>query len=128
MKLRILLPTRVFLQQSVDEVIAEGIDGEFGILPRHQDVVSCLVPGILTFWAGGAERFVAVHGGVLVKIGDEVDVSVRDAVAGDDPAALEDAVRERFETADETEKAARAAVQKLEIATLRRLLELQKGR
>ena len=58
----------------------------------------------------------------------EVDHDLPDAVAGEDPAALEEAVRERFEAADEGEQAARAAVQKLEIATIRRILELQRGR
>lgn len=128
MRLRILLPTGIALQEDVDALVAEGPDGEWGILPRHQDLVMALVPGILSYRAGGAERFIAVHGGVLVKAGERVDVSARDAVAGDDPAALERAVRDRFEAADAGERAARTAIQKLEAATLRRLLELEKRR
>lgn len=126
MKLRILLPTSVLLDEEVEAVVAEGTDGEFGILPRHQDMVACLVPGVLTYRAGGTERFVAVHSGVLVKAGGTVEVSARDAAAGDDPASLEQVVRGRFEAADEADRAVRSAVQKLEAATLRRLLEFEK--
>ncbi|MBN1420063.1 MAG: F0F1 ATP synthase subunit epsilon [Planctomycetes bacterium] len=128
MRLRILLPTRVLMDEEVEAVVAEGVDGEFGLLPRHQDLVACLAPGILSYRARGAERFVAVHGGVLVKAGDVVDVSTRDAVAGDDPAALERAVQERFAAADANDRAARSAVEKLEFATIRRLVEFQRGR
>ena len=128
MRLRILLPTRILLDEEIEALVAEGPGGEFGILPRHQDIVACLLPGILVHRTSGAERFVAVDGGVLVKTGDLVEVSTRDAAAGEDPARLRRILRERFAAADAEEEAARAAMDKLEVATLRRLLEFQRAR
>jgi F-type H+-transporting ATPase subunit epsilon len=51
---------------------------------------------------------------VLVKIGDQVQVSVRRASSGTDLASLRDAVRWDYLTLDALALGARAAAQKLE--------------
>ncbi|MBD3308113.1 F0F1 ATP synthase subunit epsilon, partial [candidate division KSB3 bacterium] len=70
MKLRVLLPTRVLLDEEVTKVTAEAENGMFGILPRHVDFVTILVPGIVSFEIDGKEEFLAVDEGVLVKQGE----------------------------------------------------------
>ena len=116
MRLRLLLPFRVFFDKTeVLRIVAETREGSFGLLPRRRDCVAALVPGILSYQsAAEGEVFVAVDEGVLVKIGDEVHVSVRRASSGTDLASLRDAVRRDYLTLDALALAARAATQKLE--------------
>ena len=116
MRLRLLLPFRIFFDKTeVLRIVAETRDGSFGLLPRRRDCVAALVPGILRYQsAAEGEVFVAVDEGVLVKTGDEVQVSVRRASRGTDLASLRDAVRRDYLTLDALALAARAATQKLE--------------
>ncbi len=126
MMLQIALPDRLLLSREVTTVVAEGREGSFGIEPRHVDYVSPLVPGILTFGTDGPEeeQFVAVDRGLLVKQGDHVYVSVRDAVFGPDLGALEETVREKFATLNEQERAVRSTVDRLEADFVRRFARL----
>lgn len=125
MNLKILLPEQVLLQETVDKVVAEGDRGSFGLLPRHLDIVSPLVPGILAYTQGDEEVFVAVDEGVLVKCGDQVLVSVRDAVVGPDLGSLDATIRTRFDERREQEKALHSALAKLETEVVRRFTELK---
>ena len=125
MTLKILLPERVVLRETVDAVVAEGANGSFGLLPRHIDFVAPLVPGILAYRRDEEEAFVAVDEGVLVKCGDEVLVSVRDAVVGPDLESLEETVRTQFEERREEEKTMHSALAKLEAEVVRRFTELR---
>ena len=45
MRLKVLLPTKVLIDEEVTKVVAEAENGSFCILPRHIDFVSALVPG-----------------------------------------------------------------------------------
>lgn len=126
MKLKVLLPNQVYIVEEVVKVIAEGENGYFCLLPRHRDFTSTLVPGILSFSTpDGREHYVAVDIGCLVKKGDEVLVSSRNAVRGEELGMLKDEVVRRFEEIDEREKKARTAAAKLEIDLLRRFMELK---
>lgn len=125
MTLKILLPERVVLVETVDKVVAEGPEGSFGLLPRHIDFVSPLVPGILSYTQDDEEAFLAVDEGVLVKCGSDVLVSVRDAVIGPDLESLHATVRDRFTERREQEKAMHSALAKLESEVVRRFMELR---
>ncbi|NMC75543.1 MAG: F0F1 ATP synthase subunit epsilon, partial [Geobacteraceae bacterium] len=45
MKLTVLLPTGVLVDQEVTKVTAEAENGSFCLLPRHIDFLAALVPG-----------------------------------------------------------------------------------
>lgn len=127
MRLKVLLPERVLIEDEARKVIAEAHDGHFCLLPRHASFVAALVPGILSYVnAEGRELYVAVDEGILIKIGDEARVSVRDAVMGEDIARLEETVVTRFEMPDEREKMARSALARLEAGAIRRFMEMGK--
>lgn len=132
MRLQVLLPTSILMEERVTKVIAEADDGVFCLLPRHIDFVAALVPGVLTYFTGDgenqetpAERYVALDHGVLVKRGCEVDVSTLNAVQGADLGRLQALIRERFLELGENERKARTALARLEAGTLRRFQELQ---
>jgi F-type H+-transporting ATPase subunit epsilon len=128
MKLKILLPTRIMMDQEVNKVIVEAADGSFGMLPRHIDFVAALVPGILSYESDdGQEEFLAVDEGVLVKRGSEVLISTRDAIRGPELGKLRQMVKDRFQSLDDREKKSRTALAKLETDFVRRFLEWQKN-
>ena len=126
MKLKVLLPAEVLVQEEVAKVTAEAHNGSFCLLPKHVDFVAALVPGILSFeTAGGRETFVAVDEGILVKCGEEVMVSTRNAMRGPDLGQLRRTVEERFKVLGDREKTARSAMVKIEAGFVRRFLEIQ---
>ena len=62
-RLRIVTPSRLVLDEEVDEVTAPGELGEFGVLPNHIAFLSTLVPGGLSFKQGGNRVTLAISGG-----------------------------------------------------------------
>lgn len=127
MRLVVLLPHRVELDTEVAAVGAEGIHGTFTMLPRHLDHVVLLVPGILSYRPadGGGERYVAVDGGVLVKVGSDVRVSTGSAVPGDRLELLEERIVESFEELDERDADTRAALTRIETHVVTELFEFE---
>ncbi len=125
MRLRVLLPSRVVLDEAADKLSAETENGAFTVLPRHIDMVTSLVPGLLSFVKEGQERFLAVDRGVLVKRADDVWVSTWNAVIGEALGRLQQTVEEQFQQLDERERRARASLMRLEADFVRRFLELE---
>lgn len=126
MRLVVLLPTGILLDQEATKVVAEAQNGWFALLPLHVDLATALVPGILLFTdLEGREQLVAVDEGLLVKCGRDVRVSVRNGVRGDTLEDLRETVAQRFRVLDEEQRVARSALGRLEAGALRRLLELE---
>lgn len=129
MNLKILLPFKVFAEKSgVSRIVSETHAGSFGLLPLRRDCVAALTPGILIYeTAAEGEVFVAVDGGVLVKTGPDVLVSVRRAMRGADLGQLRQAVEDEFLALDAHEQNVRSVLTKLETGFLRRFATLQHG-
>ena len=129
MNLKILLPFKVFADKSgVSRIVSETHAGSFGLLPLRRDCVAALTPGILMYeTAAEGEVFVAVDGGVLVKTGANVLVSVRRAMRGADLGQLRQAVEDEFLALDAHEQNVRSVLTKLETGFLRRFATLQHG-
>lgn len=126
MRLRVLLPTEVLVDRQVTRLVAEAQNGSFGMLPRHIDFVTALVPGILLYeTAEGEELYVGIDEGILVKRAGDVMVSTRGAVAGDDLRTLRQTVRRRYLELDDRERQARGALARLEAGVVRRFIDLQ---
>ena len=50
MHLKILLPFQIFADKpGVTRIVAETLEGSFGLLPHRLDCVAALSPGILTY-------------------------------------------------------------------------------
>lgn len=129
MNLKILLPFKVFAEKSrVSRIVSETHAGSFGLLPMRRDCVAALTPGILIYETDAeGEVFVAVDGGVLVKTGPDVLVSVRRAMRGADLGQLRQAVEQEFLALDAHEQNVRSVLTKLETGFLRRFATLQHG-
>jgi F-type H+-transporting ATPase subunit epsilon len=128
MRLRVVTPVGVVVDEVVTKVVAEAPNGSFGLLPRHIDFTSELTPGIVTYQTpDGVERFLGINEGTLVKCGELVLIATRDAIGGDDLEALETRVKQAFTRIDEHERLARTALARLEAGVVRRFIDLQKA-
>jgi F-type H+-transporting ATPase subunit epsilon len=126
-KLTIYLPTDIFLNTPVTKIVGEGPAGSFGILPRHIDFVTALVPGIMRYQpVSGREEFLALKGGILVKQLDLVAVVTQLAVSGE-LGFLMETVDRMINEMDDREKQARTAVARLEAGFIRRFMEFGKS-
>ena len=123
MNLKILLPFQVFAEKTgVSRIVAETLDGSFGLLPHRLDCVAALVPGILIYETEAEDEvYVAVDEGVLVKTGLDVLVSVRRAIGGTDLGQLRDSVEREFLTLDENEQSVRSVLARMESGYIRRM-------
>ena len=75
MMLEIITAERQVFSDEVDMVVAPGIDGQLGILPRHAPLMTMLKPGALTVRKAGQEdMYVAVSGGFMEVLGNRVSV------------------------------------------------------
>ncbi len=128
MHLQIFLPTEVFFDQEAVKITAEGDNGMFCLLPRHQDFVTSLVPGIVSVTGrDGKTIHLGVDQGVLVKCMDNVTMAVRNAIIGPNLGTLERTVEKEFSALDDKERTARSAVARLEAGFIRQFLNMEKG-
>ena len=125
MRLRVFTPGHEAVDTDTVKVAVQAVGGAFTLLGRHADVVAVLDTGLLTYQpVDGDEVFVAVDGGTVVKVGDDVVVSTPDAVAGD-LGGLRRVIDEAFAAREEHEAAARLALGRLEVDVIQRLVHLE---
>jgi F-type H+-transporting ATPase subunit epsilon len=63
LQLEVVTPDKQVVNQVVDYVSAPGVEGEFGVLPNHVNLLSALAIGVLRFNAGGKSQNVFISGG-----------------------------------------------------------------
>jgi F-type H+-transporting ATPase subunit epsilon len=129
MNLKVLLPFQIFAEISgVTRIVAESIQGSFGLLPNRLDCAAALVPGILAYETpADGTVYLAVDDGVLVKTGADVLVSVRRAIGGADLGALHREVKQQFSVLDNQQREVRAAVIKMEGSLIGGLVQFQRA-
>jgi F-type H+-transporting ATPase subunit epsilon len=90
--LEVATPTRLVVADVVDEVVAPGSEGYFGVLPGHAPFLTTLGIGELTYRKGRTEFHLAVAGGFAEVRNDKVIVLPDTAEA---PAEIDQARAER---------------------------------
>lgn len=60
--------------EDVDSLVAPGIDGQLGILPNHAPLMTQLQPGEMTVRTGSNENVLAVTGGFLEVLNNQVTI------------------------------------------------------
>ncbi len=125
--LKVLLPFQIFVEKNgVKRIVAQSIQGSFGLLPHRLDCATALAPGILTYETEEeGEVYLAVDQGVMVKTGMDVLVSVRNAIGGTNLDKLHEAVKQEFLAVDEQERNVRSVLAKMEGGFIRRFMEFQ---
>jgi F-type H+-transporting ATPase subunit epsilon len=98
LRLDIVTIERRAFSGDVDMVIAPGVQGELGILPRHAPLITALSEGELRFKQGNEEQVFAIGGGYLEVLDDQVTVLADSAErAAEIDVARAQAARERAE-------------------------------
>jgi F-type H+-transporting ATPase subunit epsilon len=74
--LRVVSVERSLYEGDVEFIVANGADGELGILARHAPLMTILKPGALRIQEviGGSEQLIFVGGGFLEVLPDRVTV------------------------------------------------------
>ena len=76
-ELQIVTPEGVQLTETVEELTAPSVDGEFGVLPGHRPLLAALRTGIVSYTSGGDRVSVAVGPG-FAKVADDKAVLLTD--------------------------------------------------
>ncbi|MDR0965410.1 MAG: F0F1 ATP synthase subunit epsilon [Myxococcales bacterium] len=98
--LDITTPESQVFKGTIDELIAPGAGGLFGVRPSHAPLLASLKPGILSFTQAGASHHFALGGGFIEIADDHVRVLADTADRGEDI----DLERARAALADATAK------------------------
>src|SRR5512134_2241526 len=73
-RLEVVTPERLLVSEDVDEIVAPGYEGEFGVLPEHTQYLAILAIGILRYRKGSDVRKLALGGGFAEVMPDRVVV------------------------------------------------------
>ena len=97
-RLKLVTPGRLLLDEEVDEVTAPGALGEFGVLPKHISFLTLLEVGEMSYKQGGERHHLALSGG-YAEVLDEVMTVLANAGEYADEIDIERAraARERAE-------------------------------
>lgn len=88
----------VYTEDNVDMVVAPGVDGELGVLPRHAPLITLLANGELRIKKGGQEQSIVVFGGFLEVTPEKVIVLADTAERAEEiDVARAQAARQRAE-------------------------------
>lgn len=79
MRLELATPTRQLVSTEVEEVVAPGSEGYFGVLPGHAAFLTTLGSGEVSYRHGGEEGRLAVIGGFAEVSGDRVTILAEQA-------------------------------------------------
>ncbi len=84
LRLDIVTPDKVVLNAEVDYVGADGVDGQFGLLPDHVPMLSALKVGELYYRQGGETHWVFVSGGFAQIADNKVTILAESAELSSD--------------------------------------------
>ena len=82
--LEIVSPYGSVLTEEVDEVVAAGSEGEFGILPGHVSFVTTLNIGMLKYRKDGSDKYVFINSGYTEVTSDKMMVLADSAEKSED--------------------------------------------
>lgn len=78
-KVELVTPEGIILDKEVEEVVAPGIMGEFGVLIGHTPMLTFIKPGILSYLENDKFTRFAVGSGFCEVLKDKVTVLVAEA-------------------------------------------------
>jgi F-type H+-transporting ATPase subunit epsilon len=72
--LDIVTPDRPIVHEQIDEIQLPGVDGAFGVRPRHAPLLASLQPGELWYRKGEEKVYLSIEFGVAEVLPDRVTV------------------------------------------------------
>jgi F-type H+-transporting ATPase subunit epsilon len=83
-KVEVVTPSGIALDKEVEEIIAPGILGEFGVLIGHTPMLTFIKPGVFSYLEDGNFTKFAVGSGFCEVLKDSVSILVDEAVSEDE--------------------------------------------
>ena len=125
-RLLVVTPDDVIIDQHVAAVRFQQPDGWQGILPHHAPYVTQLTSGVLMYrlTSGGAPRYIALYGGTLEVMDEMIVVLTAAAEHGDSLETLRAAIAARQAAADQLAMEAHIEFTTARMALLRALTDL----
>ena len=126
MKVRILTPIGVVLDEEAEKISFESLSGSHTFFPHHIDTVSALPQNIVTVRTTKQKNiYVACTQGVLVKQGEQVLLSAHKAVIGEDLNNLAKLIQTEFAQDEENRRQVNSAIARLETQLSRGFMNLK---
>ena len=130
LQLEVVTPDKTVVSGEVEMAVCPGIEGEFGVLPKHVSLLSALTIGGLRYRNGGKDEHVFISGGFADVNNDVLTVLAESAELADsiDSAramAAKERAEKRLASHDEkvdmtrAEAALQRAIVRLQLAQLR---------
>jgi F-type H+-transporting ATPase subunit epsilon len=130
LQLEVVTPDKTVVSGEVEMAVCPGIEGEFGVLPKHVSLLSALKIGGLRYRTGGKDEHVFISGGFADVNNDVLTVLAESAELADsiDTAralAAKERAERRIASHDEkvdmtrAEAALQRAIVRLQLAQLR---------
>ena len=130
LQLEVVTPDKTVVSGEVEMAVCPGIEGEFGVLPKHVSLLSALKIGGLRYRTGGKDEHVFISGGFADVNNDVLTVLAESAELADsiDTAraiAVKERAEKRIASHDEkvdmtrAEAALQRAIVRLQLAQLR---------
>jgi F-type H+-transporting ATPase subunit epsilon len=126
LRLRVITPESVKLEEQCDMVIMRCTTGDMGILPQHESISAILDMGVLRIVSTGQpERHLAVFGGIAQVMDDEVTLLTNGAQWPEDidramAQAEHDQAERRLQDAEDD-----VEVQQHQVALRRTLVQIE---
>ena len=124
-RLTILTPAGA-IEDDVEAMMVLKPDGYAGILPDHAGYLTKIENGVLTYYKGDEEYYVATGAGHLRFEGNQALILVDEAERGDDLDILLEKAKSRRAEEEEIEREAHETFERVRIALLR-ALEKRRG-
>ena len=83
-RLRLVTPSRLLLDEEVDEATGPGALGEFGVLPKHISFLTLLEAGEMSYKQGAEQHRLAISGGYAEVLDDVMTVLANAAEYADE--------------------------------------------
>ena len=80
-QLELVTPSRIMAQQAVEMVVVPGVEGLFGVLPRHAPLLADLTQGVVELHQNGkvTDRYM-IDGGLADVSGESVIILAERAI------------------------------------------------
>ncbi|WP_374281468.1 F0F1 ATP synthase subunit epsilon [Desulfovibrio sp.] len=83
LQLEVVTPDKTVVSGEVEMAVCPGIEGEFGVLPKHVSLLSALKIGGLRYRTGGKDEHVFISGGFADVNNDVLTVLAESAELAD---------------------------------------------
>lgn len=83
-RLKVITPIKVLVDEDVDEIYSKAVDGEFGILPGHSGFITALDTCITKYIKDSKQEYISTIGGIFQVDKDEAIILTDKAELGEE--------------------------------------------